>query len=371
MLTSAQASLLNALANALTEQPVGVLSEDVIKEAEQQSVLSLITNGNYAKSIFANNYRLLWEQQQLEAVLAGVQFTVLKGAAASIYYPEPLRRTLGDIDILVKREDYERAKTILVSNGYQPGAEDERHIHYYKNRLVIELHRRFATLQTIEQERLLDNWLSESPIEVKQIGRFTFPMLPEEQNGLVLLTHINQHLEEGLGLRQILDWIMYVNHSLSDQEWPSFKEKADQLGLTTIAKVVAKLGQMYLGLNSQLTWCSDAADKAVYKLLEYAFECGNFGHKNPNNNTVVMVMSHGRGIVGFFRNLQRQGLENWTELKKQPYLKPVAWVYQLCRYIRLGLEKTRFRDLLQNWRSSRKRNQLMDELGATRVALKR
>ena len=371
MLTTIQKSLLNALAHALMGEQVGELSEDVIHEAEQQSVLSLVATSNDAKVIFANNYRLLWEQQQLEAVLGVIPFKVLKGAAASIYYPEPLRRTLGDIDILVKKEDYERAKAVLAANGYYPGIEDERHIHYYKNEIVIELHSHFATLQTLEQEQLLDNWLFESPEEDGQVGRFIFPMPSKELNGLVLLTHINQHLEEGLGLRQIVDFVMYIKAEVPDEKWPSFREKTDQIGLTTLAKVVGKLGKMYLGLPMSITWCDDALETTVGKLLDYCFECGNFGHKDPRNNTVRMVMSHGRGVKGFFRNLQKQGVSNWERLNEQPWLKPVAWLYQLCRYIRLGLKDIHLREFMQNIKASRKRNQLMDELGATRAALKK
>ena len=370
MLTSTQEGLLKALSCALNGQPVGKLTDDIILEARQQAVLSLISNATETKLTFANNYRLLWEQQQLERVLMDIPYIVLKGSAAAIYYPEPLRRTFGDIDIMVRPGDYEKAKLGLEANGYLRGTEDDRHIHYMRNGATIELHRRFATLQTQALETCLDRLLYRDTLINGKVGKFTFPMPSNMLNGLVLLTHINQHLEEGLGLRQLIDWIMYVNHSLPNSAWPAFKEKTDQFGLTTIAEVTAKLGEKYLGLYPETTWFSNASNSTVEKLLDYALKCGNFGSKDSGNNTIVMVMSHSRGIGGFFKNLQKQGESNWSALKDKPWLKPIAGLYQLCRYIKLGLQTGRFRHLLRNWRNSRKRNLLMDELGATRIAFK-
>lgn len=51
-------------------------------------------------------------------------------------------------------------------------------------------------------------------------------------------------------------------------------------------------------------------DKLATALLEYCFNCGNFGAKLGQDNTVTMIMSHGKGVGGFFRNLQKRGEGN-------------------------------------------------------------
>ena len=134
---------------------------------------------------------------------------------------------------------------------------------------------------------------------------------------------------------------------------------------------MARLGQKYLGLSSDIQWCQDIPDALVDDLLDYAFECGNFGYKDAANNTVTMVMSHGRGFIGFFRNLQDRGKANWKLLRKATWLEPLAWAYQLVRYIRLGLKSAGIRSILQDVGASKHRNRLMDELGAKRTALKK
>ena len=368
-----QTELLTALRDSLTGKTFSTLPDAVINEAKHQTVLPLICTDIEAYPVIASNVQLMWEQQQLSRVLSNIPYMILKGSCASIYYPVPLRRTLGDIDVLVRPEYFNMAYRAFEKAGYitkDPLNGEDRHVHFYHGTTVIELHRRYAILQSYKQEILLDNWLfQETPI-IGKMGRYTFPMPDNELNGLVLLAHINQHLEGGLGLRHLVDWVMYVKACLPDEKWDAFRQKSDQLGLTTIAKVVAKFGQMYLGVNGDYKWCSDANENTVERLLNYIFEWGNFGHKNDRNNTVVMIMSHGRGVKGFFKNLQRQGSINWKRLEKQPYLRPAAWIYQFGRYIWLGIKSTRLRDFFKNYRASRLRNQLMDELGATRVALK-
>lgn len=143
---------------------------------------------------------------------------MLKGSCAAIYYPEPFRRTLGDIDILVPPEHFADAYHAMEKAGYTTNDlldDNARHVHFTRNHLLVELHRRYAVLQTQEHEKLLDRWLYQAlPVE-GIIGKYCFPMPDEQLNGLVLLSHINQHLEEGLGLRHLVDWCVYVQHCVS------------------------------------------------------------------------------------------------------------------------------------------------------------
>ena len=61
-------------------------------------------------------------------------------------------------------------------------------------------------------------------------------MLPEVENGLVLIAHIGQHLRSGLGLRQIIDWMMYAKANLTDEFWKNeFSEPAKKSGFETLA----------------------------------------------------------------------------------------------------------------------------------------
>jgi hypothetical protein len=371
--------------------PADSMDRDVAAESLAQSVYSLIGTEADAFYIISKNVQISYEQEQLFTVLRGIPYVVLKGLAAAIYYPDPLRRTLGDIDIIVRPEVFSRAYHELVNAGYKTDElpdGDPRHVHFIINGVVIELHRRYAVLNDPGQEELLDSWIYES-IDRAVEGRIedqTFPMLPPLLNGLTLLAHINQHLEDGLGIRHILDWVMYVQKCLPDNKWREFKSYTDQLGLTTLAIVAARIGQMYLHAYPDYKWCAGTrsglssgercvegseVDKLAIALLDYCFDCGNFGAKLGQDNTVTMIMSHGKGVDGFFRNLQKRGEGNWKLLSTYPELRPFAWIYQAGRYVKKGLAAgVKMNDVMRNMDESKKRNQLMEQLGVKQQSLR-
>lgn len=64
--------------------------------------------------------RLMYMQDQLLKLLEdnNIPCVIIKGTAAAMAYPHPHLRTMGDVDFLVKRSDFERAAFLLEGNGY-------------------------------------------------------------------------------------------------------------------------------------------------------------------------------------------------------------------------------------------------------------
>ena len=379
-MTEAQKELLAALSAALFENsPPKSLSEEARGEAKAQAVYSLVCSDRQTMQIVTKNLNIAWQQKMLINLLdgAGIPFVVLKGFAAAMYYPDPMLRQLGDIDLIVTPEAFNKAYALMAANGYtspDPMEGNGRHVHFSKDGIMIELHRSYAVLNTSAAEKMLDGWIFDAIAQAvtARAGEWSFPALPEPLNGLTLLSHISQHLEGGLGLRQLIDWAMYVSRKLSDEEWPAFQRMTDPLGLTQLAITAARLGQLYLGLTEQEhRWCMDTDDSLCEALLEYAFECGNFGQKMGTSNTVTMVLSHGSGVRGFFRNLQLRGESNWEAYQKHHWLKPFCWLYQASRYARFGLKRENaLSNLKKDYAASKKRNALMTALGATRLVVR-
>jgi len=197
-----------------------------------------------------------------------------------------------------------------------------------------------------------------------ELSGHTFPMLPPLENGLVLLAHVAQHLRDGLGLRQMIDWMMYVHAHLTDDYWrTSFRPAAADCGLETLAVTAARLCQKYLGLPDPITWCGGADEKLVDDLLENLLVTGNFGHAHGAGSSVETVSTNIRR-AGLLRYLQRQGERNWEAYRRHPALKPLCWAYQICRYVRRGFGSGRGGALLAgDYRRSRDRYDLLTRLG--------
>ena len=343
------------------------------EEAVRQTVYSLVADDDAALRYIGGSIRVCQEQKAVVNALEGLPFAVIKGLAAAIYYPAPLRRTMGDIDVITTPAAFAPACDALLAAGFtarDPLDGNERHVHFRRNGVTVELHRRFAACNTREQEELLDGWIYDAlaaPMPAEVEG-YAFPMLPDELNGLVLLDHISQHLESGLGLRQILDWVMYVDRVLTDEWWESFREKTDRLGLTTLAVVSARIGQRRLGAYPRLNWCA-SHDQLAEDLLGYIFSCGNFGTKLGKKAAVTMVMSQGKGNA--FAHLQKRGEENWKALARHPWLKPLAWLYQAGRYahraLRRGVSAAEWK---ASYEASKKRNELIERLGGLQLSVR-
>lgn len=366
--------------------------QEVLEEAKAQAVTLLFEDRlekfsmpreiydawkDWNSQQYTYNMRVLYEQEAFRKGMeeAKIPFLILKGCAAAVYYPNPILRIMGDVDIILKKEKIDNARAWMTEAGYaflNPKEEKPREYQYSQNDIVFELHNSFAILNSREADTSLDGWIYDAVDRAveKRIDEYVFPVLDEELNGLVLLAHIDHHLEEGLGLRQIIDWIMYVKQRLKDDQWETFWEKTEQLGMTKLAKASARIGQLYLGLPEEgYSWCMDTDSELCENLMDYIFECGNFGLKGGKNNSVTMIMSHGKGIGGFFRNLQKRGEANWNALRIYSWLRPMAWIYQAGRYARKGIHyRISMKELRQDAEASRRRNTLMEQLGATQLA---
>lgn len=285
-----------------------------------------------------------------------VPYVILKGTAAAKYYPHPEFRTMGDIDIMTRREDVDKAYQELIHNGYQHISALNREISVEKNGIVIELHRRFASLNDPEQAKYLDDLLIEhiNPSHT----------LPDPVNGIVLLEHVSQHLEDGLGLRQIIDWMMFVDRCLPDEKWPEFYSMVKNIGLEKLAVVITKMCEVYLGLP-QREWCAGADMNLCRQLMDYVLNSGNFGNKRTTDDAIsTNVFAHAITFKTAFTLLQNQGLVNWNVAQKYKVLRPFAWIYQAMRYAARGLKRDQaFSKINSEYSEAKKRNAMFKALG--------
>ncbi len=274
--------------------------------------------------------RVMYAQQQLIELLEenSIPCVIIKGAAAAMAYPSPTLRTVGDVDFLVKRTDFDKAAEVLESNGFQIKREKDSRFHHFgyeKSGVSFEMHSRLGiVLETNEAlialfERGIDHrvW--------QQIEERVFPTLPVDLNGLVLLFHINQHLRSGLGFRQIIDWMMYLykNNNLE-----SLLPKIREAGMEKLALTVTAMCQRYLGLEEMV---ENAEAYPVEALMEYIGQKGNFGRKNGIAGKTEYVFLDMSNPVRVFRKLQIGGLKRWNAAKEHTWLRPFAWIYQIGR----------------------------------------
>lgn len=283
----------------------------------------------------AHYMQMIYEQDLLVNLFKsnGIPFIIFKGTAAAIYYPVPSLRTFGDIDFYVPEDYFVSARQVLEHNGYCFIMNNERHYSYEKNGIEFELHNRISSIYYNDIDSRFINGMKN--VAEYKIGNCIFPCLPIYENGLILLGHILAHLkQEGIGLRQIIDWMLFVHQKLDDSAWDNhFRAFAREAGLEKLAITVTNMCKKWLGLPNDITWCDAADEEVADQLLLRVLNDGNFGcDRAPYENISISIKND-----GLFKHLQSSGIENWSLTQKYKIFRPFAWLYQIFRYAGLGI----------------------------------
>ncbi|PWJ70835.1 putative nucleotidyltransferase-like protein [Ruminococcaceae bacterium R-25] len=283
----------------------------------------------------AHFMRVLYEQNSLSNLLKinDIPFVILKGTAAAIYFPVPSLRTFGDVDFFISEENLDFARRLLEGNGYILTHNNERHFGYEKNGIEFELHFKYSSGFYNDIDHIIIKGLNNT--DEYKIGNTSFFGLPTYENGLVLLGHIMQHLKtSGIGLRQIIDWMMFVHKELNYEAWNNnFRSLAAEAGLEKLAITVTYICEKWLGLPDDVSWCNSVDEEVAEQLFFRIMDEGNFGSDRANSEFVKVSMKR----EGTFKYLQRSGLINWPLAQKYAVFRPFAWLYQLCRYVCKGI----------------------------------
>ncbi len=271
----------------------------------------------------------------------GEKFVILKGFVSASLYNDYSSRRSGDVDFMVMPERFDAIHSYLIENGFECVSDiHPRHNEYTFEGVNFEMHKIFGYPDTPKSkgksvdERFLENL--NDPMTITVDG-YSFPSLSISNIGICLLVHFAHHLlVEGIGFRQYLDWVMYADRYLSDEQWNGgFGTIAEEMGLASLAKVMTRTAQVYFGLSSEKRrWCSGVNERVCMDLVFYLSEKGNYGIKNSETKQFFTVMTTTNAKMSFFQTLQYRGKINWKALEKYPGLSPFAWCYQLCRYIK-------------------------------------
>ncbi len=361
MITQTQLYLLEMIKASLFEVkpdfPSDIKWSDIVAEAKAQTVMGLIgpviplkdESSEQSKAMYM---RIMYEQDRLIKCFesSDIPCVILKGSASAIYYPKPYLRTMGDIDVLVPRERFCEAKKLLELNKYEYDHgkghddlffDDIRELAYTKNGIIIELHKSFSS-PGINIDDILEAAIKRRTY--RELNGYKFPMLPSPENGLVLIGHISQHLKNNvLGLRQIIDWEMYIN-SCDDKDF-----YANQLlpilkntGLLTLAAYVTRMCNRHLGLVKEVDFGIDVDDSLTDELMEVLMADGNFGSKvnadKSFDDKKIISATYGIKRYGFFGYFILVGIQTSSFCRKHASVRLFAFVYGFFRQLTSGIK---------------------------------
>ena len=257
------------------------------------------------------------------------QYKVVKGQTLNVYYYNKNARQSGDIDFLVHPIDWDKAYVAFASEPGECSFEthSEKHIEWEKNGISYEMHRRLNDFSSKKHQRYWDEvvmkeaWIQPFTVE---INGYKVPTLAPLYNVLYVFVHLFYHfINEGVGLRQFLDWyFLLLSYDFTADDKEVLEKHLKGIGLYRAFVVCGAVLTDYLGLdNNKFPFeISEKDHQNSYKLIDNILVKGNFGH---NTN---YVQPH--GVI--------HGLQQFWQVLKQcsrfgKYAPSESWGYLLVK----------------------------------------
>lgn len=229
----------------------------------------------------------------------GFRTCILKGQGNALMYPNPYSRTPGDIDIWVEGGDKRVISFVRSISPHEKACYHHIEFPSYKG-VEVEVHYRPSFLLCFWHNRKLQKYY-EKVKEVQflhrvKLGEQGEGAIPTAEFNLIFqLTHIYAHLlNEGIGLRQLLDYYFVLLHA-DIKNVVELQRILKHIGLWKFAGAIMYIMHEVFGMPASRLIVPPKEKYGKFVLNE-VLEAGNFGKQDERNR-------FGRSKLG--HNLQR------------------------------------------------------------------
>lgn len=312
-----------------------------VPESCSQQALTLIRKR--LKDTLSSSLTVCREHARLHKLLSenDIQYMIIKGVASSLYYKDPLVRSMGDVDFLVDTDNLEKVCGLLETEGFEVVSKSHFNHYVYRNeKCRFEVHFEPAGIPMGDAgkkvRKYLEDALQQSRTVLTPYGEMKVPSA--FHHGLIILLHKSHHLtNEGLGLRHLSDWACFVASMSTTEFCELFEEPLKEIGLWNFAMILTKMCVKYLGCPEQV-WAKQADDELVDSLLADIFKSGNLGQKsNDRGHESLLLFAQEsdifekiKYIINYFNNAV---YKNWSFARRFKILVPFGWIFLSARYI--------------------------------------
>lgn len=215
---------------------------------------------------------------------AGIHPILLKGQGIGQYYPHPLHRNAGDIDLYFPDGIEEPNRVASTWGGVSFHEATTHHVAFSWNRLVVENHCSYFDFYCPSNQKRWQEVKKLVPLtdeEALQIGDCSIPVLSPQMNALYIFLHLWHHCQQkGIGIRHVCDWICLWKACEEKIDKALFIKAVDKLPIKRPMTAIAWIGENYLGLDKgviPLDTTTKRARRDGELLLQDILRMGNFG----------------------------------------------------------------------------------------------
>ena len=307
--------------------------------------LNVNLNRQLRETVFVHNQRYAAFEQLSDTLShAGIDHLPVKGWYLRQLYPVPELRTFGDIDILIHKEDRQRAHDLMISLGYAVKDNWEPTYSYAKSMELYELHTNLMDASLDDRSDLpayfANAWNHAIPVQ----GRC---LRPEDSfHFLYTLCHLAKHLyASGAGLRMYLDAALFLRHRGEQLDWPAIRREMTALGLSDFLDTVLTACESWFGVTAP---CDFRQVEAADELLTYALDADLFGKLRDHSviqmrNRRTSAADDGKGsAIGKILFPSYEALvKRYTYIEGRKWLIPVALLHRAAVNVKHIASRTR------------------------------
>lgn len=277
------------------------------------------------------SHSVLWDSLYAEVsnALANENITniAVKGPIVKRYYPDPDLRTMGDIDLVIHKDDIPHACQVMKNLGFEECVSSVDEYKFERRNMCIEIHedltsKDFGTGVDYKKEmQYIFNNVKNPDNCIQELA--------DECHLVYLILHIAHHLiSSGCGVRQILDIALTIKHC--DIDIKNVLEKFESFKLTELAHFIFYLCDKWFGVK-----CEDYnIDKELYEFMtDHILTGGVFGFDADREDNKYVRDSMQQNKFSFllsraFPNIKAMRVKIIWFRNKPAILLPIAWVYR-------------------------------------------
>ncbi len=318
----------------------------ILKEASQQTVYTMVfpflrdiiiryspekfaqKNEDFLGNVLHNTANF-FEHDELHRLMTenNIPYSAIKGLASAYYYPEASLRDMGDVDFLVRETDFERAKSAVMSIGFEidHGEEDtSKHIAFQRKPLSIwEQHRSINGIPNNAAGKMIR----------EEAERIIDTSVTVTLDGAVC--RIPDTFHHG-------DWAVFVERLDNTEFTGLFEAKLKSFGLWRFAQIMTLVSQEYLGISEKQWAQNNSIDKKqLENVITDILNGGNFGKKDMNRYREIKYISNRGENTVDDKSIVSQGLSTLNRkvyydygwIDRHRFFLPIGWVAEGGKYI--------------------------------------
>lgn len=314
--------------SAVKNNPINNIDKDLLEKWKKDTFKSGISQVNHINQV--SDVLNIFNKNNIPVI-------VLKGLVVRDLFPSPTLRTMCDADILVKENDLENIKKLLVDMGYSEMPSSEKHLNFWRGYTHIEVH------WTISDEGYFDNMpeIEESiwkdSVEV-EVGKSKALSMCDEDLALHLCIHMASHMiDRGFGIRQVVDLVLLVEQRGNLINWNSFMNKAKKCGVDKFTMAIFMVSKKLFNIDIPKEVYDNKLENSKYIdiLIDDIFSSGVHGKKDKaavfakelayTDDDSSVFKKYMEFLFPKVENLD----DRYSYAKKYKILAPIAWIHHL------------------------------------------